>query len=59
MAKRKLASLSDASAWPTTSSDFFARAVEVADEAEQLPAYDIAHLNEQINEKGYAVTALH
>jgi hypothetical protein len=36
-----------------------ARALEVADEAEQLPAYDIAHLTEQINEKGYAVTALH
>ncbi len=36
-----------------------ARAVEVEDEAEQLPAYDIAHLSEQISEKGYAVTALH
>jgi hypothetical protein len=36
-----------------------ARALEVADEADQIPDYDIAHLNEQIAEKGYAVTALH
>lgn len=36
-----------------------ARAVEVADEAEQLPDYDIDHLTEQITEKGYAVTGLH
>lgn len=36
-----------------------ARAVEVADEADQLPDYDIEHLTEQITEKGYAVTALH
>jgi len=36
-----------------------ARAVEVADEADQLPDYDIKHLTEQITEKGYAVTALH
>lgn len=36
-----------------------ARAVEVADEADRLPDYDIEHLSEQITEKGYAVTALH
>ena len=36
-----------------------ARALEVADEADQIPGYDIEHLNEQIAEKGYAVTALH
>ena len=36
-----------------------ARAFEVADEATQLPDYDIEHLIEQIAEKGYAVTALH
>lgn len=36
-----------------------AKAVEVADEADQLPDYDIEHLTEQITEKGYAVTALH
>lgn len=36
-----------------------ARALEVADEADQIPDYDIEHLNEQIAEKGYAVTALH
>lgn len=36
-----------------------ARAVEVEDEADQLPDYSIEHLTEQIAEKGYAVTALH
>ncbi|MDQ1921585.1 DUF6139 family protein [Massilia pseudoviolaceinigra] len=36
-----------------------ARAFEIADEADQLPDYDIERLNEQIAEKGYAVTALH
>lgn len=36
-----------------------ARAVEIADEADQLPDYEIEHLNEQIAEKGYAMTALH
>ena len=36
-----------------------ARALEVADEADQIPDYDIEHLTEQIAEKGYAVTALH
>ena len=36
-----------------------ARAVEVADDANQLPDYEIEHLNDQIAEKGYAMTALH
>lgn len=36
-----------------------ARAVEIEDDAEQLPDYDIEHLTEQIAEKGYAMTALH
>ncbi|MES2317057.1 MAG: DUF6139 family protein [Pseudomonadota bacterium] len=36
-----------------------ARALEVADEADRIPDYDIEHLTEQIAEKGYAVTALH
>ena len=36
-----------------------ARAVEVEDEAESIPDYEIEHLSEQIAEKGYAVTALH
>ena len=36
-----------------------ARALEVADEANRIADYDIEHLNEQIAEKGYAVTALH
>jgi hypothetical protein len=36
-----------------------ARAVEVDDQAQQLPDYDIEHLTEQITEKGYAVTAVH
>jgi hypothetical protein len=35
------------------------RALEVADEAQQIPDYQIEHLAEQIAEKGYAVTALH
>lgn len=34
-------------------------AVEVPDDADQLSDYDIDHLNQQIAEKGYAVTALH
>lgn len=36
-----------------------ARAVEVEDEAQSIPDYDIDKLGEQIAEKGYAVTALH
>jgi hypothetical protein len=36
-----------------------ARAVEVEDEAEHMPDYEIDHLSEQIAEKGYAVTAAH
>ena len=36
-----------------------ARAFEIDDEANQLPDYSIEHLNEQIAEKGYAMTALH
>lgn len=36
-----------------------ARAVEVEDEAQSIPDYDIDKLGEQISEKGYAVTALH
>lgn len=35
-----------------------ARAFEIDDEDDQLPDYAIEHLNEQIAEKGYAVTAL-
>ncbi|NHZ32855.1 MULTISPECIES: DUF6139 family protein [Massilia] len=35
-----------------------ARAFEIADEDDRLPDYAIEHLNEQIAEKGYAVTAL-
>lgn len=35
------------------------RALEVEDQADQVPEYDIEHLSEQIAEKGYAVTALH
>ncbi len=35
------------------------RALEVEDEADQVPEYDIEHLSEQIAEKGYAVTSLH
>ncbi len=36
-----------------------AKAVEVEDDANQLPDYAIEHLNDQIAEKGYAMTALH
>lgn len=36
-----------------------ARAVEVVDEADELPEFEIAHLTDQIAEKGYAMTALH
>jgi hypothetical protein len=36
-----------------------ARAVEVDDDADRIEDYDIDRLNEQIAEKGYAVTALH
>lgn len=36
-----------------------AQAIEVRDEDESLPDYDIEHLNEQLAEKGYAMTALH
>jgi len=36
-----------------------ARAVEVEDDADRIEDYDIEHQNEQIAEKGYAVTALH
>jgi hypothetical protein len=36
-----------------------ARALEVADDADEISDYDIEHLSEQIAEKGYAVTALH
>ncbi len=35
------------------------RALEVADNADQIADYSIEHLSEQIAEKGYAVTALH
>jgi len=34
-----------------------ARAVEVDDNAEQLPDYQIENLNAQLSEKGYAVTS--
>ena len=36
-----------------------ARAIEVDDNASQIPDYDINNLCGQIAEKGYAVTALH
>ncbi|PWF43930.1 DUF6139 family protein [Massilia glaciei] len=36
-----------------------ARAFEIADEADQLPDFEIEHLGEQIAEKGYAITSLH
>jgi hypothetical protein len=36
-----------------------AQSVEVQDEAESLPEYDIEHLTDQLAEKGYAMTALH
>jgi hypothetical protein len=35
-----------------------ARAVEVDDNAEQLPDYDIRNLSGQLSEKGYAVTSV-
>ena len=34
-----------------------ARAVEVDDDATQIPDYDIERLTEQLSEKGYAVTS--
>jgi len=34
------------------------RALEVQDDAAGLPQYSIEHLNDQIAEKGYAVTSL-
>ncbi|MES3020413.1 MAG: DUF6139 family protein [Pseudomonadota bacterium] len=36
-----------------------ARSLEIADEADQLPDFEIDNLGEQIAEKGYAITALH
>ncbi|HEY1044228.1 MAG TPA: DUF6139 family protein [Telluria sp.] len=36
-----------------------ARSVEVQDDANRLPDYEIDRLNEQLAEKGYAMTALH
>ena len=36
-----------------------ARSIEVPDEANRLADYSIDRLNEQIAEKGYAMTALH
>lgn len=36
-----------------------ARAVEIDDNAQQLPDYEIHHLSQQIAEKGYAMTARH
>ena len=35
------------------------QSLEVEDEAESLPEYDIEHLCDQLAEKGYAMTALH
>ena len=35
-----------------------ARAVEVDDNAEQLPDYDIQNVGGQIDEKGYAITSV-
>ena len=35
-----------------------ARAVEVEDDANVFPEYDLEHLNEQLSEKGYAVTSI-
>jgi rRNA maturation endonuclease Nob1 len=34
-----------------------ARAVEVDDDAQQIEDYDIQNLNDQLAEKGYAVTS--
>ncbi|MES2152063.1 MAG: DUF6139 family protein [Pseudomonadota bacterium] len=36
-----------------------ARALDIADGADQLPEFDIRHLSAQLAEKGYAMTALH
>lgn len=36
-----------------------AKAIEVDDDAEQIPEFDIERLGEQLAEKGYAMTALH
>ena len=36
-----------------------AKAVEVDDGSDHIPDYDIERLNEQIAEKGYAMTSLH
>jgi hypothetical protein len=36
-----------------------ARAVEVADQADLLPEYEIDSLSAQIEEKGYAMTHVH
>lgn len=36
-----------------------ARALEIDDGADRLPDFAIDNLNDQIAEKGYAVTALH
>lgn len=35
-----------------------ARAVDVDDDADVVPGYEIENLNQQINEKGYAVTSV-
>ena len=35
-----------------------AKAVEVDEDSDHIPDYDIEHLNEQIAEKGYAMSAL-
>lgn len=35
-----------------------ARAIEVADDAERIEDYDIDKLNQQLSEKGYAVTSV-
>ncbi|MGI4719447.1 MAG: DUF6139 family protein [Janthinobacterium lividum] len=34
------------------------RAVEVDDDADQLPDYDLANVASQIGEKGYAITSV-
>ena len=36
-----------------------AKAVEIDDDADQLPDYEIDNLAGQLSEKGYAITALH
>lgn len=35
-----------------------ARAVDVDDDADTVPGYEIQNLNQQISEKGYAVTSV-